>query len=108
VYNADLGVSLTSLSNHMLELGHHEDALDAILEAVKLYRQLAKQRPIVYNAELAHWVIVLSDRMSGMSHQGATLDLTRKALELANDCPAVHDADPVTTALITCQMRRSS
>jgi hypothetical protein len=34
-------------------MGHQEDALTAIQEAVELYRQLAKDRPTVHNANLA-------------------------------------------------------
>jgi tetratricopeptide (TPR) repeat protein len=52
-FNPDLAMSLNNLSNRLSDLGHREDALTAIQEAVELYRKLAADRPAAFNPDLA-------------------------------------------------------
>jgi lipoprotein NlpI len=50
--NPDLGSVFNNLSKYLFELGHQEEELEAIQQAVELRRQLA-----AFNADLA-WVSV--------------------------------------------------
>ena len=53
VFNPYLAISLDNLSSNLSDLGYREDALTVIQEAVKLHQQLARDKPAVFNEDLA-------------------------------------------------------
>jgi hypothetical protein len=58
----------------MAAMGHREEALGAIQEAIGLHLQLAKERPAVYDADLAVSLNGLSNRLSELDHREDALD----------------------------------
>ena len=82
VFNPHLTLSLNNLSNHLSNLGHWEDALMAIQEAVELHSQLATAQPAVFNLELAKLLKNLSYCLSDLGHQMEALAAAQNANDL--------------------------
>ncbi|KAF7964708.1 hypothetical protein HWV62_3691, partial [Athelia sp. TMB] len=88
--------SLIVLSNHLSDLGRHEEALAAIQEAVRLLRTLAAERPEAFNAALAVSLNNLSLRLSNHGHHEEALAAIQEAVKLhralAAERPAAFNA----------------
>jgi len=78
----DLARSLSNLSNRLGELGRPEEALQAIQEAVELYRPLAEQRPEALRSDLAGSLNNLSIRLAELGRPEEALQAIREAVEL--------------------------
>jgi hypothetical protein len=70
-------MSLNTLSISLSNLGHREDALTAIQEAVDVYQQLAIDQPIVFNSDLT---MALNDFSGRLFHLGYQDDLLERAI----------------------------
>jgi len=71
----------STISLHLSNLGHREHALEVIQEAVDLYRQLAADRPHVFNPNLAGSLSTLSNRLSDLGHQERALEVIQEEAE---------------------------
>ncbi|HLH68398.1 MAG TPA: tetratricopeptide repeat protein [Candidatus Dormibacteraeota bacterium] len=78
----DLARSLNNLSNRLGELGRREEALEAVQEAVRLYRPLAEQRPEALRPDLAGFLNNLSIRLSELGQREEALQASQEAVEL--------------------------
>ena len=76
------GVQTCALSD-LAHLGHYEHALEVNREAVNLFRQLATDRPGVFNAGLASSLNNFSARLARLGHHEHALEVNREA---ANFC----------------------
>jgi tetratricopeptide (TPR) repeat protein len=74
-------MSLNNLSLRLSDLGHREDALAAIQEAVELSRKLAADRPAAFNANLATSLNNLSLRLFDLGRQEDALAAIQEAVE---------------------------
>ncbi|MEU6748106.1 tetratricopeptide repeat protein, partial [Spirillospora sp. NPDC046719] len=63
-------------------LGRHEEALDAISQAVQLYRQLADARPDAFLPELASALHNQAASFSGLERPEEALDAINQAVQL--------------------------
>jgi tetratricopeptide (TPR) repeat protein len=81
-FKAKLAMALSNLSNHLSNLGRRDQALEAIQQAVDLRRQLAADRPMVFNAYLVDALDRLSDCLSDLGRQEAALHTTEEANNL--------------------------
>ena len=68
ILNPSYGEAIISLSNHLSYMDRREEALLAVEEAIELYRQLAMDRPAVFNADLAKSLNNLSLHLSNLGH----------------------------------------
>jgi tetratricopeptide (TPR) repeat protein len=79
------------------DLGHREDALKAIEEAVQLYRQLAADRPAAFTPDLAMSLNNLSSDLSDLGRREDALKAIEEAVQLrrqlAADRPAAFTPD---------------
>jgi len=75
-------MSLNNLSLHLSDLGHREDALTSIQEAVEFHRKLAAVRPAAFNLDLADSLNNLSLHLSDLGHQEDALTAIQEAVEL--------------------------
>ena len=64
------------------EMGQREEALEAALEAVEIYRELARQRPDAFRPDLATSLSTVSSRLSALGRQEEALKAAREALEI--------------------------
>jgi tetratricopeptide (TPR) repeat protein len=91
-------------------LGHQEEALQAIQEAVKLRRGLAADRPAAFNPDFATSLNKLSVDLSDLSRQEETLQAIQEAVELrrriAANRPAAFNPD-LATSLTNLSIRLS-
>lgn len=81
-FRAEIAKSLTSLGNNLSALGRFEDALNATLRAVELYRELAGEHPDVFLFSLAASLNDLGDRLSDLGHHNEALEPTREAMNI--------------------------
>ena len=63
-------------------MGRREEALDAIIEAVDLYRRLVEQRPDAFTPDLAMSLNNLSNRLSDLGRREEALDAITEAVEI--------------------------
>ena len=75
-------MSLNNLSSCLSALGQHEQALEVIWEAVDLQRQLAAERPSVFNPDLAISFNNLSHSLSALGQHEQALEVIREAVDL--------------------------
>ncbi|MGO9116963.1 MAG: tetratricopeptide repeat protein [Desulfomonilaceae bacterium] len=97
VTEEEKAVILNNLSAHLSYAGENEEALQAIREAVKINRHLAKARPTRYKPDLAISLNNLSNRLGDAGdHQGA-LQIARESMQirrrLAGTNPARFEPD---------------
>jgi hypothetical protein len=64
--------------------------LEVIQEAVDLHRQLAADRPHVFNPNLEMSLNSLSDRLSDLGHQEHALEVIQEAVDLRRRLAAGH------------------
>src|ERR1700722_11927995 len=92
-----LAKSLLRLSDRLRYMGHREDTLRAIQEAVELYRQLAADCPEAYSPDLATPLNTLSVYLSDMGLWEDALQAIQEAVKirqwLAADHPATFNPD---------------
>ena len=84
ILNTHLTSSLNNFSTHLSHLGHHENALEAVREAVELFQQLAADpgRPGIFNEGLASSLNGLSARLSRLGYHGHALEVIQEAENL--------------------------
>ena len=78
----DLATSLNNLSNRLGDAGDREAALEAIREAVQLYRALAAARTDAFTPDLAGSLNNLSNRLGDAGDREAALEAIREAVQL--------------------------
>ncbi|KAF7975809.1 hypothetical protein HWV62_8497 [Athelia sp. TMB] len=81
-HNADLAISLRTLSHRLSDVGKREEALAAIEEAVSLQRALAKERPSDFNADLASSLNHYSNRLSRLERHEEALLAIQESVDL--------------------------
>ena len=90
-------VYMNNLSNRLSEVGDREGALEAIREAVEIYRELPKENKAVFTPSLAASLSNLSAMLAGVGDREGALEAIRKAVEirrgLAKKNPAVFNMD---------------
>jgi len=74
-------MSLHNLSKYLSDLGHREDALKAIEEAVRLWQQLVADHP-AFTPDLSMSLNNLSTYFSGLGHQDGALKAIKEAVWL--------------------------
>ncbi|KLO08996.1 hypothetical protein SCHPADRAFT_879924 [Schizopora paradoxa] len=88
---------LCQLSTAQGKMGMRKDALEAVKEAVAMQREIAKENPAAFNADLALSLGNLSNRLSEMGLRDEALQAIREAVAmqrgLANGNPAAFKAD---------------
>ncbi|KAF7974090.1 hypothetical protein HWV62_13397 [Athelia sp. TMB] len=93
-YNADLALSLRTLSHRLSDVGKREGALEAIQEAVDLQRVLANERPSEFNAELASSLNHHSNRLWRLDRHEEALLAIQESVDLyrilVEEQPASH------------------
>ncbi|KAF7971736.1 hypothetical protein HWV62_20045 [Athelia sp. TMB] len=93
-YNADLAISLRTLSHRLSDVGKRDGAVVAIQEAVDLQRALAKGQPSEFNAELASSLNHYSNRLSRLNRHEEALLAIQESVDLyrnlAEEQPASH------------------
>ena len=84
---------LDNLSLHLADIGHQEDSLQAIWEAVNIRRRLAADNPAAFNLDLA---LSLSLRLSDMVCPDDAFEAIHQAVhlyqQLAADCPVAFNS----------------
>ena len=83
MHNPDLARSLNNLSICLSDLGHREEALEAVQECVALYRDLARDRPNAFNPDLARSLNTLSICLSDLGHREEALEAVRECVALS-------------------------
>jgi tetratricopeptide (TPR) repeat protein len=73
---------LNNLSNHLREVGDTAGALDAIKDAVEIYRKLSEARPQRYLPELAGSLNNLSNQLNAVGDTAGALDAIKEAVEI--------------------------
>ena len=73
---------MNNLSNRLSEVGDREGALEAVREAVEIYRGLAAGNPGAFNPDLAMSLNNLSNRLSEVGDREGALEASRKAIEI--------------------------
>jgi hypothetical protein len=93
----------------MVSLDHREDAIDVILEAVELRRQLARECSAVYDTDLVVSLDGLCNRLSKLGRREDDLDAILEAVKLYwqlvkeyPSCTIPVSRSPSTASLITC------
>ncbi len=81
-YHADLAHVLNYHGITLANLGRREDALNAAQEAVKLYRQLAAQRPDAFTPDLAMSLNNLASFLSELGRREDALNAAHEAVKL--------------------------
>ena len=88
---------LNNLSNDYAAAGRHAEAMEAIREAVEIYRRLAASSPARYEPDLATGRNNLSTCLSATGDRQGALDASREAVEirrrLAASSPARYEPD---------------
>lgn len=95
VFNQRLARSLDGLSNCLYNLGYLEEALDAIREAIELWRHLVENCPAAFNRALAESLHRLSIQLVNMGHLGHredALEAIREVVELQRHLTAEQPA----------------
>ena len=92
VFHPHLAQSLTNLSNVLSGLDHMPEALEAIREAVNLFRPLAMERPVVFLGKLANSFYMLSRYYS----VAVTTEVRTRALarQVKLECLRKHPVHP--------------
>ncbi|KZP14725.1 TPR-like protein [Athelia psychrophila] len=89
--------TLISLSMCFKYAGRLEEALVASQEAVDLYRALAAERPVAFNADLAASLNNISNRLSALGRREEAVVASQEAVDvfrtLAAERPVVFNAD---------------
>ncbi|MEU9688109.1 tetratricopeptide repeat-containing serine protease family protein [Amycolatopsis japonica] len=80
--SANLALRLNNLANRLGDLGRHEAGLEAITEAVEIYRQLAEQRPDAFRPYLASSLNNLANRLGDLGRHEAGLEAITEAVEI--------------------------
>ena len=75
-----LAESLNSLGVSLRELGRHQQALDAVQEAMGLWRDLAAQEPARHTPGLAHSLNNLAITLCGLDRHDEELELRTEAV----------------------------
>jgi tetratricopeptide (TPR) repeat protein len=75
-------MALDNLSHCLSYLGHREEALVAIEEAVEIRRSLASDRPAVFNAVLASSLVSLSRRLWDLRRWKEAVAALQQAAEI--------------------------
>ena len=78
----DLAGSLNNVANSLSDLGRREEALAAAEEAVRLYQQLAQQRPDAFLPDLATSLNNVANRLSELGRREEALATAEEALLL--------------------------
>ena len=87
-----LAASLNNLGNSLAELGRCDAALEAMTEAVRLYRKLALHAPRARDADLPRSLNNLGAALSARGHHDRALDVMREAVGLYTKLAARNDA----------------
>ena len=77
--------SLNNLSIRLADLGRREEALDAIQQAVEIYRELAGARPDAFRPDLARSLNNLSNRLADLGRREDALEAIQQAVEICRD-----------------------
>ena len=73
---------MNNLSSRLSDVGDREGALEAIREAVEIYRGLAEKNPGAFNPVLAMSLSNLSGCLSDVGDRGGALEAVREAVEI--------------------------
>ena len=73
---------LNNQSMRLADLGRREEALEAIEEAVSLYRPLVQARPDIFRFDLADSLYSQSDRLADLGRREEALEAVEEAVEL--------------------------
>jgi len=79
---AERAAYMNNLSNRLSEVGDREGALEAVWEAVEIYRGLAEKNPGAFNPGLAMSLNNLSNCLSEVGDRGGALEAVREAVEI--------------------------
>ena len=79
---AERAAYVNNLSNRLSEVGDREGALEAVREAVEIYRGLAEKNPGAFNPVLAMSLNNLSNRLSEVGDREGALEAVREAVEI--------------------------
>ena len=94
---AALAVALNSLGVSLRELGRHQQALDAVQEALRLRRDLTTQNPARHTPDLAQSLNGLGASLRDLGRHQQALDAFEEAVglrrDLATQNPARHTPD---------------
>ncbi len=100
-------MSLNNLAAMLSDLGQHEAACERAQEAVERYRQLAAQRPEVFQADLSLSLIVLALCTEHADSPPAAVGLAREAVAMLSPAfiryPAAHGG--LLTAMLQDYLR---
>src|SRR5882762_1104739 len=77
---------LVHLSDRFAHMNRHEHDLEAIQEAVYLYRQLVVDDPDTFNAALASSLNNLCKCLSNLGHRERALQAINEAVDLHRQC----------------------
>ncbi|KAF7984905.1 hypothetical protein HWV62_10917 [Athelia sp. TMB] len=77
IHTERFAMTAEKLSTRLVELGHHEEALRLLLDAVEVFRILAAERPSEFDRHLASSLKVLAVVLNHLGHE--SLNAEREA-----------------------------
>ncbi|KAF8598006.1 TPR-like protein [Ceratobasidium sp. AG-I] len=84
--------ALLAISSRLSYEDRREDALTAIQEAMKLYRELARSRPTTFTPKLAGTLNYLAQRLSALGRREDALAAIQEAMKLYRELDRDHPA----------------
>lgn len=107
----DRGAALNNYAARLAEVARREEAINPALEAVTLYRTLAKTNPAAYNPNLAASLSNYANRLAAVGRREEAIEPAHEAVEiyreLAKAMPAAY-ADQLVWSLETLAMLREA
>ena len=76
---------LNDLSNRLADLGKPDEALQAIEQAVEIYRELAQTGPYAFRPDLANSLNNLSNRLADLGKRNEALETSEQAVEIRRE-----------------------